>query len=134
MSYLSLEQHIVDRLTAVPGLIVRTTADTSEVALKALGLKPTAVVAFISSDVVESKSKAILSDQTWSVYYVRRGAVSERDAVDGEHLEAIIRALHGWTPDEYEYSPMRLQNVATDYRDNAREYFVTLKSQTTMRL
>lgn len=134
MSMLNLEQFLVERLGLVDGLIVRTTADTSEVQLKALGTKPTAVVAFLSADVKDSKTRAILMEQRWSVYYVRRGALSERDAIDGVQLEQIVRTLHGWTPDDDLFGALKLESVNTDYRENAREYFITFAVQTHLTL
>lgn len=134
MSFLNIESYLVDRLGAVDGLVVRTTADTSEATLKVLGTKPTAVVAFLSADVKDSKLQALLTEQRWSIYYIRRGAVSERDPIDGQHLERIIRLLHGWTPDEDLFDPLKLESVNTDYRDNAREYFLTFAVQTALPL
>lgn len=126
-NYFALEAHIVERLSAIEGLAVKTTADVSETTFKAI-TRPTAVVAYVSDEVVSDAGKAIQLQQHWSVYLVCRGAVRERSETDGTLLHAIVSALHGWTP-SYDYEPLTFTGADSDYQDNARQYLAAFTTR-----
>lgn len=125
-NYFSLEDALVARLSAIPGLQVKTTADASEATMRAV-TRPTAVVAFSGDEVTDSNPFALQVEQKWAVFLVCRGAVKERSEADGRLLLQIVQALHGWDPGG-ELEPLAFRGVESDYIDNARQYlalFVT---------
>lgn len=131
-TYFALEQHIIDRLSAIDGLAVKTTADVSETTLKTI-TKPTAVVAYVSDEVTSDAGVALQLEQNWNVFLVCRGATRDRGAADGELLLKIVAALHNWSPSG-DYSELKLQGVESDYLDNARQYLAAFKTRTVLRI
>lgn len=130
-TYFALEQHIVERLSSIEGLAVKTTADVSETTFKAI-TKPTAVVAYVRDDVTSDMGDCLQLEQNWNVFLVCRGATRERGAADGELLMKIVVALHNWAPDGY--SPLKLQGVESDYLDNARQYLAAFTTHTDLQI
>ena len=133
MNYFAAESAIVERLSTVEGLLVKTTAGVSALQVKALGAKPTAIVAFGGDDVPESHPEAIRSTQRWDVYLMLRGALPERTNSDGELLQAIVERLHGWEPTA-DHDALKLIGITPDYEDNLRQYCVSFETQTVIEL
>lgn len=132
-NYLLLETHIVSRLQGIDGLTVATTTDVSETMLKAIA-KPTAVVVFGGDERGDSNPYAVQLKQSWSVYLLCRGAGKARQQTDGQLLLAIVKALHGWTPDEALFAPFTYSGTQPDFEDNAREYWATFETTATLAL
>lgn len=131
-TYFALEQHIVDRLSTVDGLVVKTTADVSETTIKTIN-KPTAVVAYVSDEVTSDAGVALQLQQHWNVFLLCRGASKERGAADGELLMKIVAALHSWSPND-DYSELKLTGVESDYLDSVRQYLAAFTTRTTLRI
>jgi hypothetical protein len=130
-NYFSAEPAIVERLSTIEDLIVKTTAGVSALQIKALGAAPTAVVAFGGDEVPESHPRAIRSLQQWDVYLLLRGALPARTSSDGDLVQSIVEVLHGWEPTD-DHQALELVSITPDYDDNLRQYCLSFKTQITI--
>lgn len=128
MSQFNYESTVAQALaTAVPGLVVETTAQLANAKFRTL-TKPTAVVAVGDENAIKSNHSAILSKVDILVWLGLRGAVAERGADDVTYRQAIRAALHGLQLEGLS-GPLEWVSTSSDYEDNVRTYLLTFHAQ-----
>lgn len=102
-----LQPLLVERLSEIEGLAVKTADSVADPKNAFAGDGPTAVVRCLGMKrLSEGNPDALLVEQTWLVGLIRRGAITENATTDGELIGRIVEKLHGWTPDIHETAPL----------------------------
>lgn len=134
-TYFALESALALRLSGIPGVAVKPALTTDEDELRRLaGQQPTLAYAYGGDEVLQSHPGAIRLQQRWIVSLLMRGAGTlERKAADGELVQALVQALHGWTPDERTFEPLVFEGVECAIFDKTgREYAASFVTETTL--
>lgn len=130
-TYFTHEQPIIEALQSIDGLLVRTAADADE-ALNMAAFQPTAVVVFDADEVLQANSRAVLVKRGVSVHLFIAGATTERQAEDGQLVQAVFQALHGLSLPGYS-EDLLFDGSDSQLVENIREYRLSFMTQTTLR-
>ena len=102
-----LQPLLVERLSEIAGLTVKTADSVADMARAVTGDVPTAVVRCLGMKrLSEGNPDAVQVEQTWLIGLIRRGAITEADTSDGQLIGQIVEKLHGWTPDIQAADPL----------------------------